>query len=247
MRTPLIILIVIFSVSVVGLTLIPGHDPDGQPARMTFFDAFYFMSYTATTIGFGELPTVHRRPADVGDVQDLPDRDRLGLRDRLSAALMQDRSFRRALALQQFTAQGGAAARAFPVIAGYGQTGRLLGRSFDALGPPFVVIDHRPRPASRRSIWPSYRADVPGLAGDAAQSGPPGVAGLDLPYCAGVLALTDDDETNLAVTMAAALLRPDLPVLARTVSPCVADRMRAFGSRPWLTPSTGSATICGSR
>ena len=56
MRAPLIILIVIFAVSVIGLTLIPGQDADGAPWRMGFFDAFYFMSYTATTIGFGELP-----------------------------------------------------------------------------------------------------------------------------------------------------------------------------------------------
>ena len=37
MRAPLITLIVIFSVSVVGLTLIPGTGPDGQPARLNLF------------------------------------------------------------------------------------------------------------------------------------------------------------------------------------------------------------------
>src|SRR3954469_7202260 len=56
MRAPLIVLIVIFSVSVLGLTLIPGQDLAGHPQRMGFFDAFYVMSYTATTIGFGEIP-----------------------------------------------------------------------------------------------------------------------------------------------------------------------------------------------
>src|SRR3712207_4203486 len=56
MRAPLIVLIVIFAVSVLGLTLIPGQDADGAPLRMSFFDAFYVMSYTATTIGFGEIP-----------------------------------------------------------------------------------------------------------------------------------------------------------------------------------------------
>ena len=56
MRTPLIVLIVIFAVSVLGLKLIPGQDAQGHPWRMGFFDAFYVMSYTASTIGFGELP-----------------------------------------------------------------------------------------------------------------------------------------------------------------------------------------------
>ena len=56
MRVPFIVLILVFSISVLGLTLIPGEQPDGGTEPMSFFDAFYFMSYTATTIGFGEIP-----------------------------------------------------------------------------------------------------------------------------------------------------------------------------------------------
>ena len=85
MRAPLIVLITIFAVSVLGLTLIPGQDAAGQPTRMGFFDAFYFMSYTATTIGYGEIPhAVHRRAAAVGDGNDLPDRHRVGVRHRVA-------------------------------------------------------------------------------------------------------------------------------------------------------------------
>ncbi len=40
MRTPLNTLIVIFFVSVVGLTLVPGVDPDGNPARLSLFESF---------------------------------------------------------------------------------------------------------------------------------------------------------------------------------------------------------------
>ena len=36
--------------------------------------------------------------------------------------------------------------------------------------------------------------------------------------------------------MTAALLRPDLPVIARTVSPAIADRMRAFGTPTVVNP-----------
>ena len=56
MRIPLILIIVIFAVSTLGLTLMPGEDGEGNPTRMSFFHSFYVMSYTATTIGFGELP-----------------------------------------------------------------------------------------------------------------------------------------------------------------------------------------------
>src|SRR3712207_8148174 len=60
-RSPLIVLIAIFSISVLGLTLIPGEDDEGRPWDMGFFDAIYVMSYTATTIGFGEIPYPDRK------------------------------------------------------------------------------------------------------------------------------------------------------------------------------------------
>ena len=58
MRVPIIVLIVIYAIAVIGLTLVPGVDAEGQVAApLSFFHAFYFVSYTATTIGFGEIPT----------------------------------------------------------------------------------------------------------------------------------------------------------------------------------------------
>jgi hypothetical protein len=103
MRASLIVLIVIYGISVLGLTLIPGADGQGAPCRMGFFHAFYFMSYTATTTGFGEIPfaftdaqrlwvtlcihlTVIGRAYAVGTL--------LGL--------LQGRGFRQAMAVQRF-------------------------------------------------------------------------------------------------------------------------------------------------
>ena len=56
LRAPIILLVLLFAVGIVGLVLIPGTDAVGRPWRMTIFDALYFMSYTASTIGFGEIP-----------------------------------------------------------------------------------------------------------------------------------------------------------------------------------------------
>jgi voltage-gated potassium channel len=129
MRAPLIILITIFAVSVLGLTLIPGQDAAGRPWRMGFFDAFYFMSYTATTIGFGEIPHA------------FTDAQRLWVMVTIYLTvigwayaigslltLLQDRAFRQALALQHFTRKVARLREPFLLIAGYGQTGQLLGR-----------------------------------------------------------------------------------------------------------------------
>ena len=56
MRLPLIVLISTYAISVLGLTLIPGIDDQGNPWRMDFFHAIYFDSFLGSTIGFGEIP-----------------------------------------------------------------------------------------------------------------------------------------------------------------------------------------------
>lgn len=236
MRTPLITLIVIFSVSVIGLSLVPGVDPEGRPARLSLFDAFYFTSYTATTIGFGELPW----PFTAGQRLWVTFTIYLSVVGWAYAigsllTLLQDRAFRQALALQRFTRKVARLREPFFLMAGYGQAGELLAKDFDALGQQLVVIDSSSDRVDALDLG-SYHADIPGLVADASNPHHLASAGLDHPFCAGVLALTDDDETNLAVTMAAALLRPDLPVVARTVSAPVANRMRAFGKPSVVNP-----------
>jgi len=56
LRAPVILMVVVYAIGIAGLVLIPGADAGGRPWRMTVFQALYFMSYTATTIGFGEIP-----------------------------------------------------------------------------------------------------------------------------------------------------------------------------------------------
>src|ERR671920_7081 len=172
-RAPLIVLIAIFAVSVLGLTLIPGQDAEGRPFDMGFFDAIYVMSYTATTIGFGEIPypfTYNQRMWVTISIYLTVVGWAYAIGSLL--ALVQERSFRNALALQHFSRK----------------VRRLR------------------------------------------------VAGLGHPFCEGLLALTNDDEANLAATQAAALLRPDLPVIVRTVSPTMHDRMSAFGTPTVVNP-----------
>ncbi len=236
MRAPLITLIVIFSISVVGLSLVPGVDPDGRSARLSLFEAFYFMSYTATTIGFGELPWPFS-PAQRLWVTFAIYLSVIGWAYAIGSllALVQDRSFRQALALQRFTRKVARLREPFLLLAGYGRAGELLAKSFDALGQQLVVVDHSADRVDALDLG-SFHADIPGLVADAANPDHLAAAGLGHAFCAGVLALTNDDETNLAVTMTAALVRPDLPVIARTISTRIAERMHAFGTPVVVNP-----------
>ncbi|GAA3166359.1 hypothetical protein GCM10010531_18710 [Blastococcus jejuensis] len=236
MRAPLIVLIVIFAVSVLGLTLIPGEDAQGRPWRMGFFDAFYVMSYTASTIGFGEIPypfTYNQRMWVTISIYLTV----IGWAYAIGSllALLQDRAFRQALALQHFTRKVARLGGPFVLIAGYGRTGELLGHSLDRLGRRFVVLDDSAERIDGLEL-DSYFADVPGLAADVRDPGTLAVAGLDHPSCEAVVALTDDEEANLAVVMAAALLRPDVPVVARVTSRSLAQRMQEFGNPSLVNP-----------
>ncbi len=236
MRVPLITLIIIYTVSVFGLTLIPGETGDGQPYRMGFFDAFYFMSYTATTIGFGEIPhpfTYGQRLWVVLTIYLTVIGWAYALGSLLT--LVQDKAFRQALRLQQFSRTVSRVSEPFLLLAGYGMTGELLARSFDGLGRQLVIIDAAEGRIEALGM-DTYKVDIPALAGDAQNPHHLAAAGLNHPLCEGVLAMTDNDEVNLAVTMAAALLRPDVPVVARTVSSVIADRMRAFGTPTVVNP-----------
>ncbi|MDH4275254.1 MAG: NAD-binding protein, partial [Gammaproteobacteria bacterium] len=56
MRLPLLVLIVAYAVAVLGLVLMPGINPQGKTEYLSFFHAFYIITYTATTTGFGEIP-----------------------------------------------------------------------------------------------------------------------------------------------------------------------------------------------
>ncbi len=236
LRTPLISLIVIFSISVVGLSLIPGVDPEGRTARISLFESFYFMSYTATTIGFGELPwpftAAQRMWVTISIYLSV-----IGWAYAIGSmlSLLQDRSFRQAVAFRRFEGKVARLREPFLLIAGFGRAGELLATSFDRLGQQIVVLDSSSDRIEALDLG-SYHADIPGLAADAGNPIHLRAAGLGHPHLAGVLALTNDDETNLAVTMAAALIRPDVPIITRTISATIAERIRAFPTPAVVNP-----------
>jgi voltage-gated potassium channel len=236
MRVPLILLILIFAVSVLGLSLMPGEDAAGRPHRLSLGEAFYFMSYTATTIGFGEIP--HPYTAE--------QRMWITLTIFLSVvgwayaigsllALMQDQPFRRALARRSFARAVRRVREPFLLLVGYGNAAKMLARSLDDMGRRFVVVDLEERRVSAVEL-DTYRADAPALVGDARDTGQLVLAGLGHRNCEGVVALSGDDETNLDVTMTTALLRPDLPVIALSRSRDVAMRMRSFDVQEVVNP-----------
>jgi Trk K+ transport system NAD-binding subunit len=236
MRVPLILLILIFAVSVLGLSLMPGEDAAGRPHRLSLGEAFYFMSYTATTIGFGEIPHAYTTEQRMWITLTIF-LSVVGWAYAIGSllALMQDQPFRRALARRSFARAVRRVKEPFLLLVGYGNAAKMLARSLDDMGRRFVVVDLEERRVSAVEL-DAYRADAPALVGDARDTGQLVLAGLGHRNCEGVVALSGDDETNLDVTMTTALLRPDLPVIALSRSRDVAMRMRSFDVQEVVNP-----------
>lgn len=236
MRAPLITLILIYAVSVAGLTLIPGVDTEGHPARLSLFHAFYFISYTATTIGFGEIPYA------------FSDSQRLwvtfciylsviGWAYSIGAllALFQDQNFRNAVRLQRFGQAVRHLREPFYLVCGYGETGQLICQALDQIGLRAVVIEIDGNRVSQLDLH-GHSVDIPALAADARQPEVLKLAGLTHYCCQGVIALTNDDNANLAIAITARLLVPALPALCRAESVEIASNMASFGTRHIINP-----------
>ena len=236
MRAPLITVIGIFAVTVLGLSLVPGEDPSGRSAHLSLFESFYVVTYTATTIGFGEIPYPFTQAQRLWVIfaiflSVIAWAYAIGT----LLTLLQDRAFRRALTRRQFTRKVHRIGAPFLLLVGYGHAAQMLARSLDDMGRRFVVVDHDEDRVLEIDLE-GYRAETPVLQADARETGELVLAGLGHAHCEGVVALTGDDGTNLDVTMTTALIRPDLPVIARADSRTVGQRMRAFHPEHVINP-----------
>lgn len=236
LRAPLIMLITIMAVSVLGLTIAPGVDADGNPARMSFFHALYVMSYTATTIGFGEIPFT------------FSDQQRLWITICIYMSvigwaytigtvfsLLSDRNLQQAIRTQRFLRAVRRLREPFYLVCGYGETGRLICDALDRLGYRAVVLERDEAKVGEIELQ-SYHADIPALCADASNPEILEYAGLRHPHCIGVIALTNDDSANLAIAIGARLLAPRIPALCRAESPETAANMASFGTRHIINP-----------
>ncbi|WP_148716056.1 potassium channel family protein [Chitinolyticbacter meiyuanensis] len=230
MRAPLITLILIYAISVFGLVVIPGVDNHGQPYRMDFFHAFYFVSYTATTIGFGEVPYAFTYTQRMWVVVCIY-LSVIGWAYAIGTtfSILQDKSFQQAVQLARFANRVRRISEPFFLICGYGQTARLLCRVLDDQQIRFVVLELREERV-HDVTFADYRFDVPAYAGDASNPKLLELAGITHSLCRGVLAITGNEEANLSVTIAAHVLRPALLSVGRSKTRAVAENMASFGT-----------------
>lgn len=230
MRVPLLVLIGAYAISVLGLTLVPGVGPDGLPRRMDFFHAFYVISYTVTTIGFGELPYAFSGAQRLWMTASIY----LGVVAWVYAigaviALLQDPALRQVLDEARFAAAVRRIRDPFYIVCGYGDTGSLLVRAMTGRGMAAVVLDSSPDRINELRVE-DLDLFVPGLCADGTLPGKLALAGLGSGHCRGVVALTGSDHANLEVAIVCRLLNPRVRAICRAQSHDTRANMESFGT-----------------
>ncbi|MCC5812523.1 MAG: NAD-binding protein [Ectothiorhodospiraceae bacterium] len=241
MRTPLIAVISAYAIAVLGFTLIPGTDDQGNTWRMSFFQAFYVVSYTGSTIGFGEVPyafsnaqrlwttvsiylTVIAWLYSVGTI----------------ISLLQDQTFRQAVIRSGLRRSLRQISEPFYLVCGYGDTGRLLVRALTERGRRVVVVDNSQANIDELTLK-DLGVYVPAFCMDAGIPDNLITAGLQHRWCMGVLAVTEDDNTNLEIAISSKLLNSKLTVYGRAENAETARNMASFGTDHVIQPDLNFA------
>ncbi|MCW8944772.1 MAG: NAD-binding protein [Sedimenticola sp.] len=236
MRQPLLTLVVTYAVAVLGLSLIPGQDDAGNVWHMDLFHAFYFVSFMATTIGFGEIP------------YPFTDAQRLWVTFSLYAtvvvwfyaigtllSLVQDKTFQQAMTEGKFTKRVKRIRDPFYLVCGYGETGSALVHALTERDHSVVAVDINADRVNMLQLE-NLRQYVPALEGDASRPLHLLEAGLKHPLCRGVVALTNVNEVNLKIAITSKLLHPEVKVICRTDSHDIEENMASFGTDYIINP-----------
>jgi len=232
MRAPLVVLVCVYTLGIVVMVLIPGVD--GSP--MGWFHAFYFMTYTATTTGFGELPHEFSDPQRMWATVCLY----LSVIAWIYAIgtifrLAQNPHFTLELAQASFSRAAARIHEPFFIICGFGDTGSLLARGLSDRHMAAVVIDNDIERIKALTLR-DYAAPMPGLQGDASVPKNLQDAGIARAHCKGVVLLTGDEDVNLKIAVMARLLNPSAMVVCRSVSRAHDEELIGLGSVAVIDP-----------
>jgi len=243
MRTPIIIVILGYSIAILGMTLTPGVDDHGNPWHMSIFDAIYFVSFTATTIGFGEIPyefsnaqrmwvlvtiyiTVVSWFYALGKI----------------VSLIQDPTFKEAVRKNTFSREINNIHGEFILICGFGETGSALAQTLTEHHLSTVIIE-QDQDIINTIPMRNYTASIPSIQGDARDPEQLILAGLKHPLCTAVIAVTASDKINLKVSITSKLLNPNICVISRSEIQTFEDNMYSFGTNYVINPFQTFANI----
>lgn len=236
MRRPLFVLLFVYSVGIIGMVLMPGRVVDGETTHMDLFHAFYFFTYTATTTGFGELPS------------EFSDEQRLWTIFCLYTGaiawfyaigslinLVQNPHFIQSMDNFRFARKVKRNKAPFVILCGFGDAGSLLARGLSDHRMRAVILDADPERIKALGVR-DYTVSMPGLCADAGAPKHLLAAGIEHSACRSLVTLTNDDDTNLKIAVMARHLNPRLQVICRSTSSRHGATLRALDNVTVVDP-----------
>ncbi len=241
-RLPIMLLIVSYATVILGFVLIPGQDDQGNVWHMSFFHAFYFVSFMGSTIGFGEIPYEFTNAQRMWTIFGIYASVTIWLYS-IGALIstLQNPAFKKILRENDFRKKVERIREPFYLICGYGDTGKLLAHELSENHILSVVLDIDPERIDSLQI-DEPDIDIPALTANASFPEVLKTAGLTHEYCKGVIALTNKDDVNLKIAITARLLNKerilgeDIMVICRAETAEAESNMASFGTTHIINP-----------
>jgi len=216
LRTPLLVIIISYSIAILGMVLIPGMDDKGNVYHLTFFDAFYFVSYMASTIGFGEAPytfTYEQRLWVSICIYVTVIGWFYGIGALVSAVT--DKMLKFEIMRNRFRKNVKAITNDFVIILGYTYVNVEIIKKLHDVDIEVVMIDED-EDKLNHFLLEDFRLDVPIMIGDGLEADTLKDAGIKLPNCKAIVSLFNDEEENLRISILTKFLNPKVKVIAKS-------------------------------
>lgn len=213
---PFTVIVITYAIAMIGLLIIPGMDNDGNPYQMTIFDAFYFISYTATTIGFGEIPYpfTHEQKMWVSAsiyVTVLGWFYGIGT----LVSLLQDRLFLSEIAIAKFKRSVKHIKEDFVIVLGYNDRTSVIIKKMIDDDMRVVVIEKEQERADYLHLE-GFIPHVPVLVADVHSPISLEYAGIKSIHCKAIISLFESHDLNMRVTLASRILNPHIKIAVRS-------------------------------
>ncbi len=218
MRLPFMVISISYAIAIIGLVLIPGMDDKGNTYYLSLFDAFYFVTYTATTIGFGELPYAFTHYQKIWVTISIY-LTVLGWFYGIGTlvTLLQDKLFINELALARFKRDVQNIKENFVIILGYNDTTSAIIQKMIDNKMRVVVIEQDQQKADHLMLE-GFVPHVPVLVADVHKASSLEDAGIKSMYCKGIISLFHDNVLNLRVTLASKILNPYITIAVKATT-----------------------------
>ena len=236
MRKPFLVILITYAISILGFLFIEGRDSSGNVYNMSIFDAFYFVTYTATTIGFGEIPYPFTYPQRVW-VTFCTYLTVLGWFYSIGSlvSLFRDDLFLQEIEKAKFLRQIKNLNEKFIVVLGYNQITKKIIKKALAQGLRTVVIE-KDKMKINDLVLENFTPTVPVLYSETYSVKVLEAAGLKKRNCKAIVSLLDNDALNLKITLIAKALNKNVKVAVKSTTSTHTENLKDLDADVIVNP-----------